>query len=133
MQALVIHDSFLTRTILSSILVEQNFDVRRAKGEADALALLDAGLQPDVVLLHLNLPGPSAPALLAEIRRRCRTQGVLVGDEADAGLLDQALLRGADAWLHCPFTAASVEAVLQRLGLAGGRAQQAALLLGGRF
>jgi two-component system OmpR family response regulator len=127
MQALVVHDSFLTRTILSGILREQDFEVSTAKTGEAALGLLADGLKPDLVVVHLLLPHPAPLSLLAEIRRRCSAKLVVLLSEADAALEARALAGGADACLHRPLTYASVQASLRGLGLRAGQGLQAAL------
>jgi two-component system chemotaxis response regulator CheY len=127
MQALVIHESFLTRTILGGILLEQDFEVYSAKRAAEALDQLDAGLRPDVVLLGFYLPGSACSALMAEIRRRCDAKLVLVTGHADPCLADSALAARADDYLHRPRTLAAVRGSLQRLGLAAPAGPRLAL------
>ncbi len=48
MQALVVDDSRVMRTILTKLLTNLNFDVVQAGDGAEALAALDAGARPEV-------------------------------------------------------------------------------------
>lgn len=55
---LVVDDSPLQRTLLTTMLSEAGYDVREAGGGAEALELVRAGV-PDLVLADVQMPGMS--------------------------------------------------------------------------
>jgi two-component system chemotaxis response regulator CheY len=120
MQALVVDDSFLMRTILSRMLEEFGFDVKTAKDGLQAVASLGAGPAPDVVLLDWYMPDMNGMDVLNHLRGEMGMKDlrvVMVTGENDPAMRSWALAAGADDYLVRPFNADSVADTLLSLGV----------------
>ncbi len=113
---LVVDDNDALRENLAECLVAEGYAVSAAESGEEALALLDRGPLPSVVLLDLMMPGMDGRALVAAIRADPRYQGVRVvlttgytGSKARAGI-------AADAVLNKPFGVKELLAVLSKVG-----------------
>ena len=69
-QVLIIDDNVTNREILESQLASWGVTVTQAASGRKALEALDDGLQPDVILLDLKMPGMHGAETAAEIRKR---------------------------------------------------------------
>ncbi len=65
---LVVDDDADSRDTLADVLAEEGYDVETTGDASEALAMLQAGLRPQVVLLDLVMPGMSGDELLAKLR-----------------------------------------------------------------
>ena len=65
---LVVDDAEGIRTFVAHLLELRGFDVDTAEDGRSALALLEGGAAPDVVLLDVMMPGQDGLATLARIR-----------------------------------------------------------------
>jgi CheY-like chemotaxis protein len=65
---LVVDDDADNRETLAEVLADEGYAVRAAAGAREALALLERGLRPDVVLLDLMMPGMSGEELIERVR-----------------------------------------------------------------
>jgi two-component system phosphate regulon response regulator OmpR len=63
-RVLIVEDDESLRTIVSRHLRSQRFEVAEAASVEAAVAALEGGLRPDVVVLDLNLPGDTGWDLL---------------------------------------------------------------------
>jgi CheY-like chemotaxis protein len=70
-QILVVEDAAMVRDYTTSVLTSLGYDVAAAEDGRSALALLDTGMRPDMLLTDVLLPdGMDGIALAAEIRQR---------------------------------------------------------------
>ena len=69
-KVLIVDDNVTNREILDSQLSSWGVDVTQAASGQQALEALDNGLQPDVILLDLKMPGMNGAVTAAEIRKR---------------------------------------------------------------
>jgi CheY-like chemotaxis protein len=69
-QILIAEDEPAIRNLLATILRRYRFTVTTASDGADALRQLEAGAQPDVLLLDLMMPNLSGRAVIAELEKR---------------------------------------------------------------
>jgi two-component system cell cycle sensor histidine kinase/response regulator CckA len=67
---LVVDDELAMRRVVELLLVERGHEVHVAEAGAAAVALLDAGLRPDVILLDRSMPGWPALHTVEQIRMR---------------------------------------------------------------
>jgi CheY-like chemotaxis protein len=120
MQALVVDDSFLMRTILSRMLEEFGFEVSTAKDGLQAVASLSQGPVPDLVLLDWYMPDMNGMDVLGHVRGELGLKHlpvVMVTGENDPAMRSWAMAAGADDYLVRPFNADSVADTLLTLGI----------------
>jgi len=79
---LIVDDDADTREALSQALADAGFSVEQAASGTEALEKLDAGGEPDVVLLDLRMPGMDGAQLLERMRDRRARVIVLTGDSS---------------------------------------------------
>jgi two-component system copper resistance phosphate regulon response regulator CusR len=110
MRVLVVDDSQRLRRTLAAGLRSQAMTVETAADGDEALAMLDNG-PFDVIVLDLMMPGLSGFHVLRELRRRGRSERVLVLSALDE-VQDrvEALDLGADDYLVKPFAFDEVRA-----------------------
>lgn len=80
--------------------------VTQAASGPDALALVDGGFRPDVVMLDVMMPGMDGPAVLAELRLRpeqASTPVVFITARAQAHELARFVSLGAIGVITKPF------------------------------
>ncbi len=98
-KVLVVDNEEADRELLVSLLEPLGFEVRTAGSGHDCLDLLAAGLQPDVVLLDLAMPGIDG----WETLRRIRGNPALGGSEPQVAIVSaNAFDRGLDNGLGLP-------------------------------
>ena len=106
---LVVDDDFDVREALLDVLTGCGFDVRAAGDGVEALALLDGGLVPRVILLDVMMPRMDAFAF----RSAQRSHGAglaakVIVLSAAHDIEDAATRLDADRWLPKPFRLADV-------------------------
>lgn len=119
MQSLVIDDSRAMRLILGRMLRDLGFDVSEAGDGSQALALLDEGLSPELILVDWNMPTMTGIEFLEAVRRppySCPAKIVMVTTETEMPQVIRALDSGADEYVMKPF---SKEAILDKLMMLG--------------
>lgn len=100
---LVVDDSSTMRMSVEMALRLSGCRVETASDGAEALARLDAGLQPDLLLTDIVMPGMDGLTLIAEARRRLRfTPIVALTTQSQQHLREQGRAAGASAWLLKP-------------------------------
>jgi signal transduction histidine kinase/CheY-like chemotaxis protein len=98
-KVLVVDNEEPDRELLVSLLEPLGFEVRTAASGHDALDVLAAGLQPDVVLLDLAMPGIDG----WETLRRIRANPALGGQQLQVAIVSaNAFDRGLDNGLGLP-------------------------------
>jgi len=134
MQVLVVEDEFLIRMSICDLLEEAGFVCAAAATARDAIALLDGGLRPGILVTDYNLgPGLNGRALATEALARLPGLAVVHVTANPDCLLNHAL-RPRERVLAKPFRAeALVQAVLGREAGAwfGGAVGQAPVALAG--
>jgi two-component system, chemotaxis family, chemotaxis protein CheY len=120
MQALVIDDSRAIRLILGRMLGQLGMEVTDAENGRRALDLIDAGLDPALVLVDWNMPVMTGIEFLTTVRSppySSTARILMITTETDVPQVVQALEAGADEYLMKPFTQESVVGKLQLLGI----------------
>lgn len=120
MHALIVEDSRAMRSLLCRALVGLGFDVSQAGDARSALAYLDDGLAPDLVVVDHNLPGPDGLQLVGVLRTRPTAAGVkvlMISAEGHRAFITQALAAGVDDYLFKPFTPDALTSKIALLGL----------------
>jgi CheY-like chemotaxis protein len=69
MHIMVVEDDATCRTIVEAALTQSGMRVTSAATGAQAVAMLDDGLRPDLLLTDIRLPGPCDGWLIARIFR----------------------------------------------------------------
>jgi two-component system chemotaxis response regulator CheY len=119
-QVLVIDDSRTMRLILGRMLRDLGLEVTEASNGRDALAQLDAGLSPSVILVDWNMPEMTGIEFVEAVRRppyESTAKVVMVTTETEVPQVRRALEAGADEYVMKPFTSDAIIEKLQLLGL----------------
>jgi two-component system chemotaxis response regulator CheB len=107
-RVLVVDDSVVARRIISDALdAETDLTVAGFARDGDSALQRAAGLQPDVLVLDLDLPGRSGVEILAELRHRHPRLPIVVFSRLvldDPTIIPAMLSRGAAACLAKPGT-----------------------------
>ncbi|WP_165982247.1 response regulator [Dankookia rubra] len=134
MQVLVVEDEPLIRMSICDLLADAGFACVEAADAREALALLDGGLRPSVLLTDFNLgPGLNGLALAAEALARLPGLAV-VHVTANADYLLEHALRPQEQVIAKPFNADMLVRAVARLsdrawfGVVGQAPAQAAVL-----
>ena len=117
-QFLVIDDHPLFCDALSMTL--RSFDdrtqVATANSLAEGLAVLEAGVAPDIVLLDLNLPDVDATDGLARLRARLAdTPIVVISSYDDDSVVNRVLRKGAVGFISKKSGGSELEAALRQI------------------
>jgi two-component system chemotaxis response regulator CheY len=119
-QVLVIDDSRTMRLILGRMLRDIGLDVTEASNGRDALAQLDAGLSPLVILVDWNMPEMTGIEFVEAVRQppyESTAKLVMVTTETEVPQVRRALASGADEYVMKPFTSDAIIEKLQLLGV----------------
>ena len=104
------------RTFLAHLLELRGYAVDTAEDGRSALALLEGGAAPDVVLLDVMMPGQDGLATLARIRElHPEVSVVMLSVVGKTGTIVEAMRLGAADYLNKPFEEAELEATLARV------------------
>ncbi len=112
-RVLVVEDEHELRELIATWLESRNYQVVQAADGRDAVDLLEAGLQPDVILLDLTMPRMDGRQFLEWLRAspKHRDAHVIVA----SGYLDDAEPVDADRAFSKPFRPDLLERELARL------------------
>ena len=114
---MVIEDDLSVRYLLKEALAGSGYEVLAAvESVRSALAFLERGRAPDVVVLDLILPGANGYAIIDYLRENCGGTKILVV----TGLSEEQALRslprdGYDGLLTKPFEMPQFRATVERL------------------
>ncbi|GBD08031.1 Transcriptional regulatory protein DegU [Candidatus Thermoflexus japonica] len=116
-RVLIIDDVPETRENLKKLLMfEHDMEVVGAAATAEEGIRLAKELQPDVVLLDINLPGMSGISAVEQIMEVAPlTQVVMMSVQSDTDYLRRAMLAGARDFLAKPFSADELVATVRRV------------------
>ena len=120
MLALVVDDSRAMRSILTRLMTNLGFDVARGRNGAQAMAVLDAGARPDVILVDWNMPVMDGLTFIKKVREREDLREIalmMVTTESEQGNIVRALAAGAHENVVKPFTDDVIADKLNLLGL----------------
>jgi two-component system KDP operon response regulator KdpE len=114
---LVVDDEAPMRRLLSNNLKASGYSVQVAADGSEALKLIDEHMY-DLLLLDVNMPGPSGFQVLEAVRRDAEVPVLMVSARKRESDIVEAFNRGADDYLSKPFGVAEllarVEALLRR-------------------
>jgi CheY-like chemotaxis protein len=112
---LIVEDEHELRELIAQWLESRHYQVVQAADGRDAIDLLDAGLEPDAILLDLAMPRMNGRDFLEWLRAspKHRSRPVIVA----SGYLDEEPPEGADRTFEKPFRPDALERELARLAL----------------
>ncbi len=114
---LMVEDEDFVADALKIALIQQGHEVNRLADGSRMLSEVDR-LQPDILLLDLNLPGRSGFELIAELKssRRHRHIPIIVtSGQTDRDCVLKALRLGAEDYVRKPFDMAELSARIRNL------------------
>lgn len=120
MHALVVDDSRAMRSILARLMTGLGFEVSQAGDGAQALAVLDTGVRPDVCLVDWNMPVMDGLEFIKTVRSREELRNIslmMVTTESEQGQIVRALAAGAHEYVIKPFSDEVIAGKLALLGL----------------
>lgn len=116
LKVLVVEDDATVRDVLTTLLGFDGFEVKAASDGSEGLELAET-MQPDVILLDVELPGVDGLEVCRMIRKRApATKVVMVTGRATAEDELHGVAAGADAYLRKPFSPLEL---LEALGVGG--------------
>lgn len=121
MNALVIDDSRVVRSILRHMLGELGFQVQEASNGREGIDALGRGSAPDVVFVDWNMPVMNGLEFVCAVRSdasRAELPLVMVTTESEMESVSKALEVGASEYIMKPFDRDIVREKLQILGIA---------------
>jgi len=117
--ALVIDDSGVIRSLLTEILTEWGFSVHSAEHGAEALAYLNDGLEPELVLVDWNMPVMNGLEFVQAVRANPRLASltiVMVTTENDLEHMEAAIAAGVDEFVMKPIDKVAMHEKLRLTG-----------------
>jgi len=121
-RALIVDDSKPSRSIVSRVLRELNFECAEAANGAEALAVLATISRPDIVTINWHMPVMDGLELIRRLRGDPATRGLrllMISTEHDRERIAAALEAGADDYIAKPFTPDLLTRKLVELGACG--------------
>ena len=121
MRALIVDDSSFIREYLKHLLDRMGVVCEEAANGSDALTVLAAQQEFDLMLLDVNMPvmnGLDCVKALREAKLGPEMKVMMVTTEADHTFITTALDNGADEFLMKPFTPESLREKMLLLGFA---------------
>ena len=116
LRALVVDDAEGIRSYVANLLELRGYEVDTAEDGRRALALLEGGADPDVVILDVMMPAPDGLATLERIRERWPDLPVvMLSVVGKASTIVDAMQRGASDYLNKPFDEEELEATLEKV------------------
>jgi two-component system response regulator AtoC len=115
-RVLVVDDAEGIRSYLANLLELRNYEVDTAEDGRRALALLEAGANPDVVLMDIMMPGLDGLETLRRIRELDpNVPVVILSVVGRASTIVEAMELGAVDYLNKPFEEEELEATLRKV------------------
>jgi len=115
-RVLVVDDAEGIRTYLANLLELRGYDVDTADDGRRALALLEGGADPDVIILDVMMPGIGGVDTLRRIRERDQDVPVIMlSVVGKAATIVEAMELGASDYLNKPFDDAELELTLEKV------------------
>ncbi|WP_316410382.1 ATP-binding protein [Mesoterricola sediminis] len=112
-RVLLVDDDDLVREAMEPLLKALGHTVHLAPGGREALALLEEGLAPDIVILDMNMPGlTGAQVLPLLLAAQPGLRVILASGHSDRDLPDVAQGKPGVSFLRKPFSVAELRAAL---------------------
>lgn len=112
---LVVDDDSGIREYLASLLSLEGYRVEAAPGGVEALARLDNGLKPDVVILDIMMPGMDGIETLAHLREKDPELSVIMlSGVGQTATVVRAMKAGAYDYIHKSFEADELQMAVEK-------------------
>jgi two-component system response regulator AtoC len=116
LRVLVVDDAEGIRSYLANLLELKGYDVDTAEDGRRAIALLEGGANPDVVILDVMMPGLGGLETLEKIREiDAELPVVMLSVVGTASTIVEAMRLGAVDYLGKPFEEGQLEAALEKV------------------
>lgn len=115
-RVLLIDDDEMSRELLAALLEAKGYAVTVADSADAALASLQSGPRPGVILTDMQMPGSKPEQLAGRLRRACGRNTLLLAMSGSYPPAD--IIARFDAFLLKPFSATDVEAAIAHRGTA---------------
>lgn len=105
-QVLIVDDSATMRQMVSFTLTTAGFDVVEAMDGQEAVAKLNAGVRPQLVITDLNMPKMDGISLIRAVRGMPAlkfTPVLMLTTESDESKKKEGQAAGATGWIVKPF------------------------------
>ena len=113
---LVVEDSATMRQSLQNTLEMSGYAVVLAPEGQTALARLQSGLRPDLIITDINMPRMDGISFIAEARKLLRFTPILaLTTESQQGKRDEAKKNGATGWLVKPVGGSDLVKVIKQV------------------
>ncbi len=117
-RVMIVDDADGMRAYLTTLFEQRGFDVDTCDDGRSAIALLESGASPDLLVLDVMMPGMDGLAVLAATREKWPDLPVLmVSVVGRAGTIVEAMQLGAADYLTKPFEEKDLDAALDGIGL----------------
>jgi len=124
-RVMIVDDADGMRAYLTTLFEQRGFEVDTCDDGRRAIALLESGANPDLLLLDVMMPGMDGLAVLTATRRKWPELPVLmVSVVGRAGTIVEAMQLGASDYLTKPFEEKELDAALDRIGLHSIKSQR---------
>ncbi len=115
-QILVVDDAEVIRTYLKNLLPMKGYDVLVAEDGLKAMALLNGGARPDVVVLDVMMPGIDGIETLRKIKQLMpEVPVIMLSVVGKAGTVVDAMNLGAADYINQPFVEEELEIALKKV------------------
>jgi len=116
LRVLVVDDAEGIRTYLANLLELSGYDVDTAEDGRCALALLDGGAAPDVIILDVMMPGIDGIETLRRIRdRHGSVPVIMLSVVGTASTIVEAMQLGASDYINKPFEEEELQVTLDKV------------------
>ncbi|MBW1845276.1 MAG: response regulator, partial [Deltaproteobacteria bacterium] len=116
LRVLVVDDAEGIRTYLANLLELSGYDVDSAEDGKRALALLNGGAAPDVVILDVMMPGIDGIETLRRIKERhASVPVIMLSVVGKASTIVEAMQLGASDYINKPFEEEELQLTLDKV------------------
>jgi two-component system chemotaxis response regulator CheY len=119
-RALIVDDSRVIRTIVGRALIELGFETQEAGNGREALAVLEKGPLPGMVMVDWNMPEMSGLDMVKAIRANAAwnvLKLIMITSENEMERVQEALQAGADEYIMKPFSKDMIQEKLMLVGV----------------
>jgi putative two-component system response regulator len=115
--SVILVDDNMTNLATGKNMLKEKCQVYPAPSAAKMFELLER-IRPDIIFLDIEMPEMDGYQALDKLKADTKTAAipvVFLTARAGEGIREDALARGADDYIHKPFAAAALDALINRL------------------